>query len=159
MSGLFRNVFHEFIPSSGKIKIGNNVCFGQNCTVLKGVEIGDNCIIGYGSLVTKSIPENSVAVGRPAKVVCTLGEYYEKRKKACVAEAFEYARSIRERFGRRPVVEDFWEEFPLFVSGNEVDRYPTLPIKKQLGPAYEEWVKNHRAPYKDFDEFLKEAGL
>lgn len=80
MTGLFRDVYHEFIPSSGKIKIGDNVCFGQNCTVLKGVTIGNNVIIGYGSLVTKSIPSNSVAVGRPARVICSIDEYLEKRK-------------------------------------------------------------------------------
>ena len=41
----------------------------MNCTVLKGVTIGDNCIIGIGSIVTKDIPANSVAIGNPAKVV------------------------------------------------------------------------------------------
>lgn len=52
----------------------------MNCTVLKGVTIGDNCIIGIGSIVTKDIPANSVAIGNPAKVVCSLDEYFEKRK-------------------------------------------------------------------------------
>ena len=74
-------VFHEFLPSSGAVMIGNNVYFARNCTVLKGVTIGDNCIIGFGSVVTKDIPANSVAVGTPARVICTLEAYYEKRKK------------------------------------------------------------------------------
>lgn len=52
----------------------------MNCTVLKGVTIGDNCIIGIGSIVTKDIPANSVAIGNPAKVVCSLDEYFEKEK-------------------------------------------------------------------------------
>ena len=37
--------YNEFIPQSGHVKIGNNVYFGRNCSVFKGVTIGDNCII------------------------------------------------------------------------------------------------------------------
>lgn len=51
------------------IKVGNNVWFGGNVTVLPGVKIGDNSVIGAGSVVTKDIPENSVAVGNPCKVI------------------------------------------------------------------------------------------
>ncbi|MFI3286004.1 MAG: sugar O-acetyltransferase [Rikenellaceae bacterium] len=51
------------------ITIGNNVWIGGGVTVLPGVEIGDNCVIGAGSVVVKSIPENSIAVGNPCKVI------------------------------------------------------------------------------------------
>ena len=51
------------------IKVGNNVWFGGNVTVLPGVEIGDNSVIGAGSVVTKEIQENSIAVGNPCKVI------------------------------------------------------------------------------------------
>ncbi|MDP2454938.1 MULTISPECIES: DapH/DapD/GlmU-related protein [unclassified Kaistella] len=44
----------------GKIKIGNNVWTGANVTILKGVTIGDNCIIGTGVLVYKDVPDNSL---------------------------------------------------------------------------------------------------
>lgn len=156
---VFRNKYGEFLNSSGKVTIGNNVFFTRNCTVLKGVSIGDNCIIGYGSVVMKNIPDNSVVAGCPAKVICTLDEYYEKRKVKCVEEAFEYARSIEERFNRKPVPEDFWEEFPLFVSGNEVDKYPSLPYRKQLRDKYTQWSMNHKAKFSSFEDFLKAAGV
>ena len=158
-SCVFRNKYHEFIASSGKIKIGNNVYFGRNCTVLKGVTIGDNCVIGFGSLVTKSIPENSVAAGVPAKVICSLDDYYAKRQVRTVEEAFEYARSIKLVYHRQPVIEDFWEEFPLFVDGADVDRYPQLPIRRQLDSAYDIWCKNHKAPFRSFQDFLTAAGV
>lgn len=64
----------------GKIKIGNNCFIGINATILKNVTIGDNCIIGAGSIVTKSVPPNSVVAGVPARVICTINEYYEKNK-------------------------------------------------------------------------------
>ena len=153
------NKYNEFIPSSGKVYIGENVYLGRNVTLLKGAHIGNNCIIGYNSVVMGKIPDNSVAAGCPAKVICSLDEYFAKRVCVCVEEAFEYARSIKERYNRMPIPSDFWEEFPLFVSGNEVDKYPEIPIKRQLGKAYDEWVKNHKAQFKSFEEFLKAAGL
>ena len=51
------------------IKVGNNVWIGGNVVVLPGVTIGDNVVIGAGSIVTKDIPSNSVAVGNPCKVI------------------------------------------------------------------------------------------
>ena len=50
------------------VKIGNNVWIGGNTTILPGVEIGDNTVIGAGSVVTKSIPANVVAYGNPCRV-------------------------------------------------------------------------------------------
>lgn len=50
------------------ITIGNNVWIGAGSTILAGVTIGDNAVIGAGRVVTKSIPENVVAVGVPCKV-------------------------------------------------------------------------------------------
>ena len=51
------------------VTIGNNVWIGGSVTILAGVTIGDNCTIGAGSVVTRDIPANSVAIGNPARVV------------------------------------------------------------------------------------------
>lgn len=51
------------------INIGENVWIGANATVLSGVTIGKNSVIGAGSVVTKDIPENVVAVGNPCRVL------------------------------------------------------------------------------------------
>jgi len=51
------------------VEIGNNVWIGDKVTITKGVRIGDNVVIGANSVVTGSIPANSVAVGIPAKVI------------------------------------------------------------------------------------------
>lgn len=67
------------------VHIGNNVWIGANAVVLPGVTIGDNSVIGAGSVVTKDIPANVVAVGNPCKVIREIGEhdkiyYYKDRK-------------------------------------------------------------------------------
>lgn len=51
--------------------IGKNSFIGVGATILPGVKIGDEVIIGASSVVTKDIPSNSVAVGNPAKVIKT----------------------------------------------------------------------------------------
>jgi acetyltransferase-like isoleucine patch superfamily enzyme len=56
------------------VHIGRRVFLGVNVVVLPNVSIGDNSIIGAGSVVTQSIPANSIAVGAPAKVIRTLAE-------------------------------------------------------------------------------------
>ena len=63
------------------ITVGSNVYIGSKCLIMMGVNIGSNVIIGAGSIVTKDIPDNSVAVGVPARVIKTLDEYLEKAKK------------------------------------------------------------------------------
>lgn len=51
------------------IKVGNNVWIGAQVCVLPGVTIGDNCVIGAGSVVNKDIPANSLAAGNPCRVI------------------------------------------------------------------------------------------
>ena len=156
---VFRLKYNDYLPSNGHIIIGNNVWIARNVTVLKGVTIGDNCIIGFGSTVTHDIPSNSVAVGSPAKVICSIDDYYEKRKKESLQESFEFARGIVERYHRRPIPVDFKESFVWFVSGKDMDKYPKIPFKHQLGPAYDHYKAHHEAKFASFDEFLKAAGI
>ena len=55
--------------NSKPIHIGNNVWIGGNVCVLPGVTIGDNVVIGAGSVVTKDIPANCLVVGNPGKII------------------------------------------------------------------------------------------
>ena len=61
-----------------KTKIGDNCFIGARVLIMPGVSIGKNSIIGAGSVVTKSIPENVVAAGNPAKVLSSIEDYKMK---------------------------------------------------------------------------------
>ena len=60
------------------VHIGENVWIGANAVVLPGVTIGDNSVIGAGSVVTKDIPANVIAVGNPCRVLREIGEHDKK---------------------------------------------------------------------------------
>lgn len=153
---VFRNMGWGYINSSGAVTIGNNIYFGTNVTILKGVEIGDNCIIGAGSLITKNIPSNSVAAGVPCKVICSLEDYYEKRKAAGLQEAVEYIKAFRKRMGRNPKPNlEMREEWMYFIDSTNMNNYPDIPIKQRVGKAYNNWVRNYKAPFHSYEDFIE----
>ena len=83
------SVLNQYLKSAGRdervsekvgcIEIMDNVFIGANSTILYNVKIGENCIIGAGSIVTKDIPPNSVAAGIPCRVIGPFQDYVEKR--------------------------------------------------------------------------------
>lgn len=83
----------------GRVTIGNNVFVGAESVILPGVTIGDNVIIGANSTVTHDIPNNSVAAGTPARVLCTLEEYLDKEQKrmeksVCYGEEYTLRKNV-----------------------------------------------------------------
>lgn len=64
----------------GKIVIDEHTFIGARSTIMPGVYIGKNCVIGVGAVVTKSIPDNSVVVGVPAKIISDTESYAKKMK-------------------------------------------------------------------------------
>ena len=51
------------------IVVGDNCWFGANVSVMPGVKIGNGCVMGAGSVVTKDVPDNSLVTGVPGKVI------------------------------------------------------------------------------------------
>jgi acetyltransferase-like isoleucine patch superfamily enzyme len=76
---VFREKHPEF-DYFGKIKIGNNVYIGNYALIMPGVTIGNNVIIGAGTIVTKSIADNSICVGNPGRVINNINNLEEKIK-------------------------------------------------------------------------------
>lgn len=155
---VLRGKFGEFVNSSGKVKIGNNVVIGRDVTILKGVEVGDNTIIGLGAVVTKSTPPNSVIAGMPARVVSSINDYYKKRKGLQVDEALEYAASIIVREERDLRIEDFCEEWVLFLTKDEYDGNPK--VRQFVNYRFGKYISkdaffSRKKQFNGFDEFVK----
>lgn len=74
---LFRSAVPD-LEITKPIKIGNDVYIGNDVIILPGVTIGNKVIIGAGAVISRDIPDNSVAVGVPARVIKTADEYFEK---------------------------------------------------------------------------------
>lgn len=77
---VLRNLYPELrdVDLFGKFIIGDNVHIGLNAIIMPGVTIGNNCIVGCGAIVTHDIPDNSIAVGVPARVIETVDGYSAK---------------------------------------------------------------------------------
>lgn len=116
---VLRRKYGDIVGEAGQTIIGNNVFIGINSIILMGCHIGDNVIIGAGSVVASSIPENCVAAGNPCRVICSLDDFYKKRKELCVDEAKEYYLTFRNKYGRRPKIKEMGPFFPLFMQHRE----------------------------------------
>lgn len=75
------NLNQKFQEKIGSIEIGNNVFIGFGAKILYDVKVESNVIIAAGSIITKDVPDDSVVGGIPAKVICGLDEYLNKRDK------------------------------------------------------------------------------
>lgn len=66
----------------GTVTIEDNVYIGYGSIILCGTRIGENAIIGAGSVVTSDVLENTVFAGNPARFICTVDEYRKKHEQA-----------------------------------------------------------------------------
>ena len=83
----------------GRVTIGNNVFIGAESVVLPGINIGNNVIIGANSTVTHDVPDNSVVIGSPTRILCSLDEYLDKEKKRmensiCYGEEYTLRKNV-----------------------------------------------------------------
>lgn len=158
MTRVFRELYHDFVPAYGKVVIGNNCTFGRNVLVTRGVTIGDNCCIGAGSIVTKSIPPNSLAAGIPCKRICSIEEYYKRRKKDCVDDAIQVGVEYYNKFGKLPPMDIFFEEWTLFMSHEDVEKHPEMKkhIDFRLKEHYNSFFEKQKRPFDNYDDFIEE---
>ena len=153
---VLKTIYGEVLGSSGGVTIDDNVFIGMNTTVLKGVHIGKNVIIGANSLVNTDIPDNSVAAGNPCKVIMSVEEYYEKRKRAQLSEATELMIKYREKYGKKPDAQALHEFYWLFTNNfDDLD-----PVFKRMQilcgnevQSNEKLQKNNKL-FIDMDEFI-----
>lgn len=86
--------------------IGDNVFIGMNSIVLMGAHIGNNVIVGAGSVVSGNLDDNSVYAGNPAKKIMSLDEYYEKHSGDFIDSAYLYIETFISTHKRIPSIEE-----------------------------------------------------
>lgn len=155
---VLQGMYGEVLGSAGEVVIGNNVFIGMNTTVLKGVHIGNNVIIGAGSLINKDIPDNVVVVGNPGRVVMSIEDYYQKRKKAQQAEAVELVKNYRAVYGTEPDEQALHEFFWLFE--NDPQKLPEVWRKQNYLSSMDHQkvdtiFASHKPAFKNKELFLE----
>ena len=73
-----RNKRYKNLIRYGRVTINENCFVGHGSTIMPGVKIGPNSVIGAGSIVTKDVPPNTIVAGVPARIIYTKEEYLQK---------------------------------------------------------------------------------
>lgn len=155
---VLRRAYGEVIGEAGETVIGNNVFIGINSIILMGSKIGDNVIIGAGSVVGGEVPSNCVVAGNPARVIRSLEEHYDLRKKRTLHEAVLYAKTFEKTYGRMPCMNEMGPFFPLFLQRSEKALQENHINTDLNGDCQREIIDDFlkTKPYfKDFDGFLE----
>ena len=155
------NLDYGDIGEGGFTKIGDNCFLGINSIILMGTEIGDNCIIGAGSVCTGKYPSNSVIAGNPAKVICSLKDFYEKKKNQEISVAKDYVKRFREKFHRNPNIDELTNSFLwIYTQRTEKSLAEHKNLFKHSGIDEKHYIDafmKSKPVYRNFDEFLKDC--
>lgn len=150
------------LGSQKKTVIGDNVFLGWGCCILPGANVGNNVIIGAKAVVSGKIESNSVYAGNPARKICTLDEFYSKRRDRQVSEAVKIYQEYKIKYNETPPKELFHEYFFLFCGGRECfdNLIPEFERKLYDHGNYEESKEcliNNVSQFKSYSEFCKYA--
>lgn len=152
------NVYNRMYGNTGTVQIGNNVFIGMNTIILKNTKIGDNVIIGAGSIVSGELESNSVWCGNPAKKVMTLEEYNQKlinRQLHDVENNYNFIQKITQQEIHES---DFFEYFYLYknkktLSNSEFNQINRLQNNKIMN------LYTNEKKFKDFNDMKEKLHL
>lgn len=148
------NIYGELPRQQRDTIIGKNVFIGMNSIILMGSNIGDNVIIGAGSVVSGHIPSNTVCAGNPAKIICSLDQFLVKGRTRFEESARCYYAGIK-RKKQDVTEEDMIIYRSLFAEKSEMERY--IAYEKFRGVENKKIInmENYRK-YKTFNDFMED---
>ena len=156
---VLRKRYGEFIGGSLPVTIGDNVFIGINAVILKGTHIGSDCVIGAGAVVSGHFGDGLVIAGNPAKVICTVEEYFGKCKQRWIDDAQRCAIAIRRNSGRMPTIEDMSDGYAwLYLPHTKetIDKYPKwFELTADNPQKVKEDFLQTKPLFNSFEEFLK----
>ena len=158
---VLRRVYGDIVGESKKTIIKDNVFIGMNSIILMGSHIGNNVIIGAGSVVSGNIPDNVVIAGCPARVIKTLDEHYQNRKERYIFEAIETYREFQIVYGRDPSIREMGSFWPLYLDKN-INSLKSNNIQTNLSGDEESeiidyWLKHGEKSFSSYEDFKKFA--
>lgn len=149
-------VYGECLGGVAPVTIGNNVFIGMNTTILKGSVIGDNVIIGAGSVVSGNCDSNSVYAGNPVMKIRTLEEHYRIRKRKSHEEALQVAYRMRNE-GREALSVALREWVPLFTDPDDERMTVLMRATGYYEKCRQFYGNGGVLQYGSIDELLEEA--
>lgn len=155
---VLKRAYGEILGNQKYTVFKDNIFIGWGATILAGSYVGENSIIGAGSVVSGYLEGNAVYAGNPVRKIMSLDEFYHKRKAKQLDEAVEYVKKYKERFGCVPPVEKLDEYFFLFFNPKEESQRKLFDYKLGLMGNYEETIRRaeHNNPmFYSYDEFIK----
>lgn len=122
---VLRMKYGNLIGEGKKTIIGDNVFVGMNSIILMGSKIGNNTIIGAGSVVSGKFEDDVVIAGNPARVIMTLDKYYESKINTQLEDSYNYIDHFFSFYRRLPTIKEMGHFFPLFLKRdiNELKKY------------------------------------
>ena len=126
--------------------------------ILPGTVIGNNTIIGAYAVVSGKLESNSVYAGNPARRICSIEEYIQKREVEQLKEAVDIYRLYYQRFDKVPDKSIFHEYFYLFSSNEQLTELYKSKMKKNGN--YEEcllYLKKHKPQFDSYESFCEYA--
>lgn len=156
-----RRKFGQFVGGSLPVSIGENVFIGIGSTILMGTTIGKNCIVGANSVVKGNFPDDSVIAGNPAKVICSIDDFYNKNLKKWIDNAKRCAKAIYINSGHKPTIEDMSDGYAwLYLERNveNIEKYKNFFTLSS--DDYEDIIKHFfesQPLYSSFEAFLEDC--
>lgn len=131
--------------------IGDNVFIGMNAIILMGASIGNNVIIGAGSVVTGRLDDNSVYAGNPAKKIMSLEEYCDNHKRDFIDSAYLYIKTFMKYNNRLPKIEECHVYSLLFIDKIKTaqNKWPEVIDKVMV-------LNKKRKKYASVEKFIEE---
>lgn len=154
---VLRKKFGELIGEGRKTVIGDNVFIGMNAIILMGTHIGNNVIVGAGSVVSGDIPDDVVIAGNPAKIIRTIEEHYKTRQEKTLLEAKETVNAFYNKYKRIPTIKECDPFWWLFMPRN-LDAVKQSGVFTKLSADNEEEMlatfMNTKPKFDSFEKFI-----
>lgn len=158
---VLRRKYGEIIGESKKTIIGNNCFIGMNSIILMGSQIGNNVIVGAGSVVSGKFPDNVIIAGNPARIIKNLDEFYISRKEKTLEEARLTYLEYKKIYNTEPSIKEMGSFWQLYLPKDKKKLKEYNIFTKLSGDNEKEiidyWMNNVNPEFESYEKFKEYA--